>query len=208
MIQLGEKGIHVSSDLGGMREEFASGHVIRIPRLLSDEIVGRLQARLAAGRWVEKIHPGIKKELVLDDPKATHVLHFLTNNAEFLDAIRRITGYPDIANFRGRIYRMVPGLEHNDSWHDDINEKEQRLVGMSINLGSPAYTGGLFEIRRCDSESPLQSIANTVAGDALLFNISRDLRHRVTSLGAGEPKTAFAGWFKAWGGAYLPTIRQ
>lgn len=206
MIQLTEKGIRLAPDLDEMRESFASGHVIRLPGLLSREVVDRIEGRLGSEGWTEKIHPGIKKEIVLEDPKTLHTLHFLTNHPDFLEAIRRITGRAEIANFRGRIYRMVPGLEHYDSWHDDVHADEKRLIGMSINLGTRPYAGGLFEIKKWDAEEPFRAIANTIAGDAILFNLSLDLHHRVTPVEPGEPKTAFAGWFKARGGAYLPML--
>jgi hypothetical protein len=38
-------------------------------------------------------------------------------------------------------------------------------------------------------------VANTGAGDAVLFRIAERLEHRVTSLRGDVPRTAYAGWF-------------
>ena len=44
-------------------------------------------------------------------------------------------------------------------------------------------------------EEPLWCVANTGAGDALLFALGRGLQHRIRPIAGTVPKTAFAGWF-------------
>jgi hypothetical protein len=52
-------------------------------------------------------------------------------------------------------------------------------------------------LRRKDSGQVLAHVANTGAGDALIFRISPHLQHRISDLEGAEPKTAFAGWFRS-----------
>ena len=203
MIRLTEAGVDIRANLDELRERFACEHVLRVPGLLSEGILDRVQSGVATGKWIEKVHPGIKSEIVLDDARTFHLLHFLMNNAGFLDAVRSIADRPEIENFRGRIYRMVPGLGHLDSWHNDVNPEENRLVGLSINIGPAPFEGGVFELRHPGAADVLEVVANVVPGDAFLFRVSPELQHRVTPVVGNAPKTAFAGWFKANGGRFL-----
>ncbi|MEO6060810.1 MAG: 2OG-Fe(II) oxygenase, partial [Thermoflexales bacterium] len=98
----------------------------------------------------------------------------------------------------GRVYRMAPGEGHFDSWHGDVGQGRQ--IALSINLGSADYEGGLLQLARSDSDSSdlLAEIANTGAGDALVFRIAPWLRHRVTDIAGTVAKTAYAGWFRTY----------
>ena len=109
--------------------------------------------------------------------------------------VERITQCGSISVFDGRIYRMAPGTDHYDSWHDDTNDN--RLVGMSVNLGSLPYLGGVFQLRKNSCEEILCEVPNVVQGDAILFRISPELKHRITPVQGTQPKTAFAGWFRS-----------
>jgi hypothetical protein len=91
------------------------------------------------------------------------------------------------------VYRMLPGPQHADSWHDDL--KEGRMLAMSINLGDEGYVGGLLEIRDRASKHTLYRARNTGPGDALIFRLDPTLEHRVTGVEGNVPKTAYAGWF-------------
>lgn len=53
----------------------------------------------------------------------------------------------------------------------------------------------MLQIAERDSKRILAEVANTGYGDAVIFEISEDLEHRVTEVEPGPDKTAFAGWF-------------
>ena len=95
----------------------------------------------------------------------------------------------------GRVYRMIPGSGHYDSWHSDMIG--HRMIGMSINLSPEPYSGGVFQLRERDSEQILYEVANTGLGDAILFRLADHLQHRITDVDGTIPKTAFAGWFQS-----------
>ena len=164
--------------------------------------------RMASGKWVERVHPGISRELQLEDAKAWQLLHFVTSAPNFLALIGKIVSRDDIASFRGRIYRKLPGRDHRIPWHDDLSDDQGRLVGMSINLGARPYLGGVFKIRRRGSRMPLRILPNTGPGDAILFRIAPSLLHCVTAVEDTEPKNSYAGWFKSRGSDFVATVRE
>ena len=149
-------------------------------------------------------------EFTLDDPVTVHILLFLLNRAEFLNAIRIMTGCEEISDFLGRVYRLAAGPQSQLSWHTDIdNTVEQRHVALSINLSTDVYGGGTFELRDRWTKTPLAQINNTGFGDALLFRVSNNLEHRVTEVVDKVAKTACAGWFRATGvSLFADLVRQ
>jgi hypothetical protein len=178
-----------------LRGRFARRHGLIFRELLDRDALAFLLARLASGNFNPLVHQGIKTELCLADSISLGFLYFLTNNQTFFDIIREVTGCPEIGCFEGRVYRMVPGKGHHDSWHSDLTQN--RMIGMSINLGIQPYSGGVFQMRDCQSKEILFQAANTGLGDALVFRIREDVEHMVTSVEGEVEKTAFAGWFKS-----------
>jgi len=74
---------------------------------------------------------------------------------------------------------------------------EGRLVAMSVNLSTKSYQGGVLQIRKKKSHQVIAEIQNVGLGDAVLFRVSEELEHRVTSVQGGLAKVTFAGWFDA-----------
>ena len=206
-IQLTSTGVTGGVDEAQLAAEFSTRHYVRFPRLIAPALLGRVQARLRDGEWVPKSHGGIKEEIVLPDPLALHLLAMLTNREPFLRLIERITGCPPLQLYYGRVYRMLPGGEHFDSWHDDLFEEEGRVVGMSINLGEEPYTGGVFRMRDRATKTVIAEVPNTGPGDATVFRIGPALQHMVTAVEGDFPKTEFAGWFRSKGEGYANSMR-
>ena len=88
---------------------------------------------------------------------------------------------------------MEPRPEHFDTWHGDMDGN--RMVALSVNLGQP-YQGGMLEIREKRSNRVLHQVANTGAGDAILFELGEQLEHRVSAVTGTAAKMALAGWFQ------------
>ncbi len=127
--------------------------------------------------------------------QAVHMLLFLANHPQLFQLIRQITGCGAIGCFSGRVYRMVPGSQHYDSWHSDMID--HRMIGMSINLSPKVYSGGIFQMRDRDSRQIIHETANTGFADGIIFRLSTQLQHRITEVEGSVPKTAFAGWFQS-----------
>jgi hypothetical protein len=205
MIQLTNAGLTCSSDVNAMAKQFEKMQALRLPQLLDPELVRIVSRRMECGNWIPREHGKIGREVCLDDAIALHALHFAANTPQFIRLIEQVTQCGSIANFSGRVYRMVPGSDHYDSWHDDVTG--DRLVGISVNLSPRPYAGGIFRLRGKDGQV-LCDLPNVVAGDAILFRISPELTHMVTPVEGTESKTAFAGWFKSGCDDFFSILRQ
>ena len=182
-----------SRDLPRLQDEFERNHCALLPQLLSEALFDRILRQIDEGEFSFREHKNISTELCMGQGKAPALLMFLANDPGLFGLVRGITGCGRIGRFSGRVYRMSPGPEHKDSWHDDC--QQDRMVAMSINLTPTPYSGGVLEIRDRKSEEVLHRTTNTGRGDALLFRITPSLQHRVTRVEGGVPRTAYAGWF-------------
>jgi hypothetical protein len=208
MLQLTRSGLFVHGKLDALRERFSKQHCVVLKNLLEPMVLEPIQRRLEQARWNSSTFEDgfFGTEFTLDDTVTFNLLGLLLNRPEFLNAIRIITGCTEISEFSGRVYCMTAGPQHHLSWHNDIDRKEKRQVGFSMNLSMDAFRGGTFELRNCSTFEQLAQIDNTGFGDALLFRISADLEHRVTQIAGTVPKFACAGWFRATGKSYLAEL--
>ena len=118
-------------------------------------------------------------ELDTTDLKTSALIEVLFNNTRLFEFIQRITGCGSIGSFSGRVYRYLPDEDHYDRWHNDL--VQHRLVALSINLNKQPYEGGLLELKDKDRQI-VESITNTVFGDAILFRLADHLEHRRTTV--------------------------
>jgi len=183
------------ADLDRLKATFRRQHWLRLPQLVSPDLLRRVHDRLDHRAFAAYEHQGIGKELVSFSGTAVSLLMFLVNDQRLFDLIGRITGDDDIRCFTGRVYRMDPGSDHYDSWHDDLTG--HRLIAMSLNLATESHQGGRLQIRDRASKRILQEVSNTTHGDAIIFQLARELQHRVTSVEGAAPRLAFAGWFRS-----------
>jgi 2OG-Fe(II) oxygenase superfamily len=200
MLQLTRKGLVLHGQLDNLRERFFTNHCVVLEKLLEPALLEEVQRRIEQAPWRSTTYDHVGTEFTLDDPATIHILLFLLNRPEFLDAIRIITGCAEIRLFHGRVYRLAAGPQSQLSWHTDIDpdpQEERRHVGLSINLSTDVFGGGTFELRDRSTRAPLAQVNNTGFGDALLFRVSNDLEHRVTEVVDKVAKTACAGWFHA-----------
>ena len=209
MIQLTKTGLAGDVDVEYLKEQFEREHAFRIRGLLHADLLRSVIPRLDQLEWLTRDDGSIAREQSPTSFKLGHVINFAVNTPEFLDVIRQITQCKDILLFEGRLYRFAPDSGHFDTWHTDLGENlRDRLVGMSINLGSEPYEGGVFCLRDESSGTVLSELVNTGQGDAILFRISPGLKHMVTAVCGSEPKTAFAGWFRSGESTFYDTLRQ
>ena len=175
------------------RETYARENWVKWPGFIEPKLLSRLWARIGAAGFFEKNNRNIGDETRMKQEPAGAVLEFLTNDAVLFDVVRAITGCEPVGCFRGRVYRLSPNTGQMTDWHTDL--VHGRMVTMSINLSTEPYDGGILQFRHPGSDTILSEVANTGAGDAVLFRIADGLEHRVTSLRGDIPRTAYAGWF-------------
>ena len=176
-----------------LRREFDSRRCVRVVSFFAPPLLARIQQQVAEAEFYERIHGTIATELCMRKNACLGLLHFLVNDPAVFRFVEQVSGCDGLMVFLGRVYRMRAESGHHDAWHDDI--RPDRRIGMSVNLGSEPFDGGVFEIRRAATEEQLGAIANVGPGDALLFAIDDELQHRVTPMQGAIAKTAFAGWF-------------
>ncbi|MDH3600110.1 MAG: 2OG-Fe(II) oxygenase family protein, partial [Candidatus Tectomicrobia bacterium] len=108
---------------------------------------------------------------------------------------QQLTACPAIGNLIGRLYCSDPSPDHYISWHSDMGD--HRLVGISINLTSTDYAGGVFEMREAKTKRLLYEFHSTSLGDAHLFRLDPSVEHRVTPVTGSVSRMAYSGWFRA-----------
>lgn len=193
MLELGQHDIRVDwQALEAAAPTIQARGCVTLQRAISTDLQAMVLPRLRAGTWEPLEHQGIGHEEVLRDPYLTRLLYFTMNNDLMFEAITRLTRRRPTW-FDGRVYRLVPGSSHHDTWHSDASPG--RLVGFSLNLSEQPYAGGDFEMRR--REGPLLArLAPAGVGSASLFLIDPTLQHRVAPVEGRAPRVAFAGWFR------------
>ena len=194
MIQLRKAGLVADhEDVERLRCEFEKNHFVMLRDLFDPELLSLVLSNLEQGQWRDSAESGFYSESVLENCAAPALLQFVSNTPKFLKTISEITGINSLTWFVGRVYRMRPYVDRTDEWHTDA--AHGRLIGMSLNLSPRGFEGGLFQMREGQPGRMLVEIANTGLGDAILFRLTPDFRHRVTEVQGDQPKTAFAGWF-------------
>jgi hypothetical protein len=203
MIQLtrsGTRGADAREELDVLREQFRRQLYVRLPQLLPPAELQFVQTHLDRTPLHERLdfYPETDEpwacELSTKSGPAFNLLHFLANDAAFFQIVQYITGCAPIGCFLGRIYRVVPGCNHYDTWHHDLGH--HRMITLTINLSRTVYAGGVLQIRRVGSDDVVE-VPNTGFGDAVLFPLAEALEHRITDMVGEHPKTAFAGWFRS-----------
>jgi hypothetical protein len=196
VLQLTSRGAVVDTsrvDTAALRAEFNAARCARLPSLLDPRLLAKIQEQAAAAPFAHRAHGSISTELCMSPHPCVGLLHFLVNDPAVFRLVEQISGCLGLSCFVGRVYRMLPGGGHYDSWHSDVQNDHH--IGMSLNLSPVPYEGGVFEIRRIGTTEPLAVLPNVGPGDAIIFAIADDLEHRVTPMQGTAAKTAFAGWF-------------
>ena len=183
-----------AASLAAMRRYFDEHHAVHLPRFLHPDLLAFTQQSMRTASFLERVDEAIAREQCMADNATLAMLWLLMNDARLFDVIARITGCAPLEYFIGRVYLMRADANHYDRWHSDMSYG--RRIGMSVNLTEGEFQGGAFELRRVDAESAEWSIANTGPGDAILFRIDDNLRHRVTAVVGPVPRIAYAGWFQ------------
>src|SRR6185503_10235696 len=119
-------------DLERLRTEFHRQHCLRLPGFVEPNLLHSVQEQLERATFDEKVHRNVGVELCMTNNVTLSLLFFLTNDPRLFEFVRQLSGCERIGCFLGRVYRMVPGGGHYDSWHSDM--VAHRMIAMSVNL--------------------------------------------------------------------------
>jgi len=180
------------------RAEYAESSCIFLPGFLKKSALYPLVKKLGDTNFETKYETEgegkFGKVLFVPQGNASIIIfNLLLNDNDLFTALQRITDCKPIDNFVGRIHRSEGGEQHNIGWHGD--NSDNRLLAITLCLGDDRYTGGKFEIRKKGSDNLLRQFEQLEGGDALIFKISPDLEHRLTTIETGR-RTVGVGWFR------------
>jgi hypothetical protein len=201
--ELTRSGFHPApaADLHALREHFSTHHYVRLDEVVEHWLLERWAEWVDAAPFRARAHhdeaywggpPPV--DHVIDAPDVLGRMLFAVNDPAFFRAIEQVTACGPIGCFHGFVYRLGEATGDRDRFHTDMNGN--RLAAMTINLGREPYAGGRVEMIEAESRRMLHALENTAFGGALLFELSEDLKHRVSGVGPGPPRTVFTGWFQ------------
>ncbi|HJP62136.1 MAG TPA: 2OG-Fe(II) oxygenase [Mucilaginibacter sp.] len=181
------------------REEYAHTNCIFLPGFLSRGALNSLLKKLDNVQFQTKLEMDERNKFgkVLFVPQTDPILfifQLLINDPALFAVLEEITGCGSIGNFVGRVHRSEEGEQHGIEWHGD--NSDNRLLAMTLGLGSYKYTGGKLQIRETGNEEIIREFEHLNAGDAVIFKISPLLQHRLTILETGQ-RTVGVGWFRS-----------
>jgi len=209
MIQFTSSGVDVTASPGKLAEakaEFEKRRMLRIPGLLSPELVERVKAGMARDGFEEPAahdkdspdaiyrgaYQGGKVGWDLKAGETAQLIKDRTNDEKLLSWVQSITGSPPLTRCIGRVFRLYP-MKDDLPWHTDA--EGGRLADLIINLSPMRHEGGLFQMRDAHTQQIFNEVEDVAFGDGLLIKISPDIEHHYKAITGSIPKITFSGWF-------------
>lgn len=192
-------------EVEGLRRELELRHAAVLRGFLSGAEREWVARRLADAEFEEQtIEATGKTELLMRPNTLSAFLLFKMCDPELFAVVDAVTGGGPAGFFRGRTYRMLPGV-HFSPWHTDVGQS--RIAAFTVNLSPQPFEGAHLQIRRAASDEILAEVDDLEFGDAVLIQISPDLAHRNSPLLGAVPKTSHAGFFYPRSMALSPLVR-
>lgn len=195
MLQISKTATTVNlsdQELLRLQKQWQEKHFIHLPGLIEPGLLEGVRKALGRGTFLKQKHEGVDAtESVLKRDSTITMLEMMAGEPTFSNAISNITGAKPVGHFLGRVYNI--SKSDHDDWHDDAGA--DYLMAMSINFSPKPYKGGYLELRDKETKKIFGNVQNLGPGDALIFEISKDLEHKITPVKGNHPKIAFAGWF-------------
>jgi len=185
------------ADFARLRAELDRTTCVLLPGFLDASLLGEAWSLLEGAKFEEHRHG----ELALDQRALPGplgaLLSLVLNDPPLLAFVSALAG-SKVDGFEGRVYRMLAGAGHFDTWHSDAGR--DRRVAISINLQRGTVPTAPLQIRRRDSETVLHEVVNATPGDAVLFRVDDVHVHRIKPMEGAGTRIACAGWFYSGAG--------
>lgn len=192
-VEAGKTGFPLSSS-NEAREQFRQFRAISVHHMLDAAFLGTVLRLCETVPFDPGVSDGPGHTSIEAPPqRCGRILNLALSRPALLRWVEEVTGCGPLQRIEGRVMQMLcrPGDEFG--WHDDNVSEQGRRVALVVNLGTAAYEGGEFELRRKGGRT-LVSMRHTEPGSALFFKVGPGLEHRVLPLTAGGPRRVFAGW--------------
>lgn len=168
--------------------------------VFDDVIAAPLAEKLAKQGEQTRFSPypidGVGIREIADAAVMGAVMATLLDRPGLREWMAHLADLPPLRGVTGAFAQTRAGSGDHLDWHDDMNEPH-RALGVVVNLGTTAYEGGVFELRRKGATEPMFVHQHDRLGSMAVFSVHADLEHRVTPVTAGGPRRVYAGWFQA-----------
>lgn len=185
-----------ADDEAALAARFASSRAINLPGLLAPELLQQLSGLLQAADFAPETVGKFGRRTVAKPDRTAAVIRFVLGRATLYRWLEQLTGCRALGGVTGDVVQMRQSEDEWLTWHNDLNDTD-RVLGVTVNLGEAAYRGGDFEMRRKGEAALCCRHHHSEPGEALVFEVSSAVQHRVTPVIEGGPRTIFAGWFMA-----------
>ncbi len=175
--------------------EFQEKKHLYLPNFLDSALLSKIQSLVSGKERSGAFSKDVREFYEVEKVQLSALqfkLSLIFSEPSLITFVERITGKAGIEFTEVGIQRMQ-GANHFIDWHCDNNG--YRFSALSVNLSAEPYEGGDFQIKNISPERVLGSLHNQRAGDAHLFNIGPELRHRVTPVTSTTERRFINLWF-------------
>lgn len=176
------------------RDEFVRRRSILCRDAIEAGFLATLQGLCRRGRFVPDSVEGLGDREVEQPQRVGGAISLALQREGLKHWLEAATACGPLGRVEGRVIQARANGHDQLTWHNDLQDPRRRLA-ITINLSETAYEGGLFELRTVATREMLTEHLHADPGTVLVFDISRDLEHRVLPLTGGGPRRVYTGWF-------------
>jgi len=176
------------------RDSFAARRSLLCPEAIEPGFLAILRNLCNRGSFAPDTVEKLGDREVEQPQRAGGAITLALQRAGLLRWIEAATGCGPLARTDGRVVQTRANNHDQLDWHDDLNDPQRRLA-LTISLTEAPYCGGAFELRNARTREVLTSYRHNEAGAMLVFDVARDLEHRVLPVTGGGPRRVYTGWF-------------
>lgn len=177
-----------------VRDEFARRRSILCRDAFEPGFLATLQGLCNRGRFVPDSVEGLGDREVEQPQRAGGAISLALQREGLRRWLEAATGCGPLGKVEGRVIQARANGHDQLDWHNDLHDSRRRLA-ITVNLSDAPYEGGLFQLRAVATREMLTEHLHEERGTVLIFDISRDLEHRVLPLTSGGPRRVYTGWF-------------
>jgi hypothetical protein len=192
--RIGAAGTDILCDPAPWAARFAAERAIVCRDIFEPALLDRIRAAARCTQFrIDRIS-GLGTRQAEAPQRVGGILNLLLQRTNLFRWLEAVTGHSDISLAEGRLHQTCAGAGEGLDWHDDLIDP-CRVLGITINFTEAIYSGGRFELRTPAAPDEIWAFDHNRLGTALIFDIGRDLEHRLLPVVSGGPRRVFAGWF-------------